>query len=255
MANPVRRDYRRHSSKKNSKRAAAPTLPSGEPVPACPTCLKNDPLCFCAQIKKLATKYHVLILQHPQEPDKELGTAQLTHLALTHSTLKIGLSWRNLSSVIGRETQNSRWAVLYLGSGAKTQEHLEPGLTLTDKNGVPLKPEESKKARKELEGIIVLDGTWSQAKTLWWRNAWLLKVRRAILNPTHKSLYGALRKEPRKECLSTIESVAEGLTSLGEPENVGNELRATFKTLLDKFEESKRAQRELRKTQTQSARH
>lgn len=243
------RDYRRHSSKKNSKRAT-PTLPSGEPVPVCEACLKTDALCFCAQIGKLATKYHVLILQHPQEPDKELGTAQLTHLALPNSTLKIGLSWRNLSAVVGRETQNSRWAVLYLGSGAKTQEHLEPGLTLTDKNGTPLKPEESKKARKELEGIIVLDGTWSQAKTLWWRNAWLLKVRRAILNPTRKSLYGALRKEPRKECLSTIESVAESLTSLGEPENVGNQLRATFTTLLDKFEESKRAQRELRKSQT-----
>jgi DTW domain-containing protein YfiP len=210
------------------------------PPVVCETCFKTEALCFCKELKPIATRLEVLILQHPQEPDKELGTATLAHLSLPKSTLKVGLSWRNLSAAVGKQTQNSKWAVLYLGSGAKTstkqEAQLVEGLTLTDKNGVPLKPEDSKKAMSEIEGIIILDGTWSQAKTLWWRNAWLLKVRRAILNPTHKSLYGKLRKEPRKECLSTIESIAETLTALGEPAKVGEDLRGVFSKLLYQFD-------------------
>jgi hypothetical protein len=31
-------------------------------------------------------------------------------------------------------------------------------------------------APSALDGLIVLDGTWSKAKTLWWRNPWLLSV-------------------------------------------------------------------------------
>jgi DTW domain-containing protein YfiP len=223
--------------------------PDFVPPETCDDCLKIKELCICATIKKLKTQHHVLILQHPQEPDKDLGTAQLAHLALPNSTLKIGLSWRNLSAALGRETQNQRWAVLYLGSGAKLaagSEKLVPGLNLTNKNGVPFESREGKKIKDELEGIIILDGTWSQAKTLWWRNAWLLKVRRAILNPTHKSLYGSLRKEPRRECLSTIESIAEGLNSLGEPANVGDELRGTFSTLLTRYQDEKKARKEKR---------
>jgi DTW domain-containing protein YfiP len=217
------------------------------PIPVCEKCFKAPPLCFCSELKALQTKHHVLILQHPQEPDKELGSAQVAHLSLLNSTLKVGLSWRNLASALGHETQNQKWAVLYLGSGAKiagtATSKIAPGLTLTDKNGVPLKPQDAAKAKSELEGIIVLDGTWSQAKTLWWRNAWLLKVRRAILNPVHKSLYGPLRKEPRKECLSTIESIAESLVSLGEAEQIGSDLRATFSKLLWLYEDSKRTER------------
>jgi DTW domain-containing protein YfiP len=217
------------------------------PPVVCETCFKPEALCFCKELKPISTRLEVLILQHPQEPDKELGTATLAHLSLPNSTLKVGLSWRNLSAAVGKETQNSKWAVLYLGSGAKTQAKLSEGLTLTDKNGVPMKDEDSKKAMRELEGIIILDGTWSQAKTLWWRNAWLLKVRRAILNPTHKSLYGRLRKEPRKECLSTIESIAETLTALGEPQKVGDDLRGVFSKLLYQFDLKQKAKKDVKK--------
>lgn len=214
-----------------------------EDLISCESCLKPLNLCVCSEIRKLSTRYHVVILQHPQEPDKDLGTARLAHLALPNSTLKIGLSWRNLSALLGRETQSSRWAVLYLGSGPKFQASpppkLKPGLCFVSKAGAPLSAEESKKVRSELEGIVVLDGTWSQAKALWWRNAWLLKLKRAVLVPSQKSLYGPLRKEPRRECLSTIESIAEALVDLGESPETGQVLRRVFQKLLDRYKESK----------------
>lgn len=208
----------------------APCLP-------CPQCLKTTDLCVCSFVEKLATRAHVLILQHPQEPDKDLGSARLAHLSLPNSTLKTGLSWPNLKAALGREAQNQRWAVLHLGSGIKagttradSQKASSP-FQLVSRNGELL--EDQREILKQLQGIVVLDGTWSQAKTLWWRNAWLLKLRRAILLPSQKSLYGELRKEPRRECLSTIESVALGLSALGEPAEVSGGLEKIFGKLLD----------------------
>lgn len=201
----------------------------------CSRCLKPDALCVCESICPLSTRIHTLILQHPQEPDKDLGSARLAHLALPNSTLQIGLSWPNLSKALGRPAQPQRWAVLYLGSGIKkgekTSQPLSPGLHFITRQGaLDLRPPQN----NEIEGLIVLDGTWSQAKALWWRNAWLLKTKRVILVPAQKSLYKELRREPRGECLSTIESIAESLVSLGEPSNTGQELRKLFSLLLEK---------------------
>jgi DTW domain-containing protein len=197
----------------------------------CAQCLKSADLCVCSLIHPLPTRTHILILQHPQEPDHEIGSARIAHLALPHSTLKVGLSWPNLSKALGREASPSRWGVLYLGSGVKSQAQQVPGpgLYFVSRQGTPVEA-----PNHSLEGVVILDGTWSQAKTLWWRNAWLLKLKRLVLKPTRKSLYKELRREPRAECLSTIESIAETLDQLGEPVQTGESLRSLFSELLNK---------------------
>ena len=199
-------------------------------LPTCDRCEKIPSLCVCQHIRPLDTRLHVLLLQHPQEPDKHLGSARLAHLSLPNSSLKIGLSWPNIKKALGRETSPSQWAVLHLGSGIKnatTPKGPQPVIHFVDKGGKKITPPEI-----PLEGIILLDGTWSQAKTLWWRNAWLLKCKRVILTPRQKSLYKELRKEPRKECLSTIEALAECLTALGEVPQVESQLKSVFAELL-----------------------
>ena len=227
-----------------------------DPTLECPRCGKPTALCVCAAIVPVATRTEVLILQHPQEPDKELGSALIAHLALPSSTLRIGLSWPNLRAALGREAQASRWAVLHLGSGVKqagagnksgdktrgkargkttsapptiTPTVGAPSITFLDRKGAPLADQ-----HLPIDGIVVLDGTWSQAKTLWWRNAWLLKLRRAVLHPSRPSLYRELRREPRPECAATIEAIAEALVAVGEPTSTGEALRAPFAALLDK---------------------
>ncbi|OFZ80895.1 MAG: hypothetical protein A2583_12345 [Bdellovibrionales bacterium RIFOXYD1_FULL_53_11] len=175
------------------------------------------------------TKLHVLMLQHPQEPDKQIGTARLAHETLANSSLVIGLSWPNLARALGRPSADpKRWAVLYLGSGIKAAgteiTGKNPGLFFVDKKGRPVAPP----LAGDLDGIIVLDGTWSQAKAIWWRNAWLLKLRRMILIPERPSLYGRLRKEPRSECLSSIEAIALTLGHLGEE-------KSTCEAMIDLF--------------------
>jgi DTW domain-containing protein YfiP len=206
----------------------------------CGDCGKPETLCVCASLKSQANRVGVLFFQHPQEPDKTLGSARLAHRALSNSVLKIGLSVPNLKKALGRgDSVPAKWGVLYLGSGVKGPAErpggfLKPGLYPVKKDGARLAPADAAGVLAALEGIILLDGTWSQAKTLWWRNSWLLKCPRLILVPRAKSLYGNLRKEPRRECLSTIETTAEALDLLGEDPAIGNHLRALFAELLAK---------------------
>ena len=53
----------------------------------------------------------VLILQHPQEQDRALGTARLTAFHLKNASFKIGLSWPSLTKMLGRRPTHraGRW--------------------------------------------------------------------------------------------------------------------------------------------------
>jgi DTW domain-containing protein len=88
-----------------------------EATPDCPHCHKPPALCICDSITPIENRVSLLILQHPQEQDRALGTARLTALHFKNAVLKIGLSWPSLSKALGRPVHDpSRWAVLYLGS-------------------------------------------------------------------------------------------------------------------------------------------
>lgn len=183
-------------------------------------------------MQQIANHLHVLILQHPQEPGVELGSAHILETCLAKCTLKVGLSWANLSKALGRSVDPKQWAVLYRGTGLlKASEPLPDASALyfVSKKGNPVPAPES-----QLEGIVVLDGTWSQAKAMWWRNPWLLKLRRVVLVPKSPSLYGKKRKEPQKDCVSTLESVAEVLVALGEPTSTHAALVSQFAEFLKK---------------------
>src|SRR4051812_7531837 len=71
-------------------------------------------------VEPFANSLRILVLQHPQEPDKELGSAALLVRALTNARLRVGLSWSSLSKALGEEAKPSEWAVLYLGSKGQT---------------------------------------------------------------------------------------------------------------------------------------
>jgi DTW domain-containing protein YfiP len=199
----------------------------------CPRCGKPLALCICDTVEAVDNEVEVLILQHPQEQDKLLGTARLATVALAKATFRVGLSWPSLAKALGRRADASRWAILYLGGAEENEGGGKREITLVGRKGETIG--DQGKALAGLEGIIVLDGTWSQAKTLWWRNPWVLKARRLILNPKKPSLYGKLRNEPRKEGLSTIESAGFALARIeGRPE-IETALDEIFGRMLYRF--------------------
>ena len=213
-----------------------PALQPADAAPdSCPHCGKPAPLCVCEAVGSVENRVAVLILQHPQEQDRLLGTARLAARQLSNATFKIGLSWPSLAKALGRPADASQWAVLHLGS-AKPSD-LPPGreVVALDRKGVVLPDQDS--ALKGVRGIVVFDGTWAQAKTLWWRNAWVLKAQRLALAPKRRSLYGDLRREPRRESLSTIEAIGLTLSAIeGKPE-IDAGLREGFAAMLAKYRE------------------
>jgi len=215
-----------------------------EPVADCPHCGKPMPLCICDSIAPIENRIALLILQHPQEQDRALGTARLTALHFKDAVLKIGLSWPSLSKALGRPVHDpSRWAVLYLGSANVGDLDTEAEIVAINRKGEIEEGQGS--ILSSIEGIVLLDGTWSQAKALWWRNAWMLKCQRVILGPKHPSRYGQLRKEPRRDGLSTIEAAGMLLGALERRPDITATLDASFGRMLARYRQVQREMPEL----------
>jgi len=210
---------------------------AAEVAPDCPHCHKPPALCICDSIMPIENRISLLILQHPQEQDRALGTARLTALHFKNAVLKIGLSWPSLSKALGRPVHDpSRWAVLYLGSAKVADLETDRDIVAINRKG---EIEDNQRAiLKDVEGIVLLDGTWSQAKALWWRNAWMLKCQRVILGPARPSRYGQLRREPRRDGLSTIEAAAMLLASLEKRPDLAETLYGSFERMLAKYREA-----------------
>lgn len=186
---------------------------------ACPNCLRHRDQCICGKIEHLKNRTRVVVLQHPQEQFKQFNSAKLLSLTLENSELVVGLSWQNHRAILGEDSQPGEWGVLHLKGGK-------------DLDGPPLEVFRKGKSKEPrecgLKGIIVLDGSWKQAKTLWWRNPWLLRLNRVSLNPAHASL----RNQVRIDKLSTLEAVSMVLGLLGEDPKISQSLVDQYRTLI-----------------------
>lgn len=201
---------------------------------SCQHCGRPADVCVCERVVELPTRPRVCVLMHPQEQDMVLGSARLAVQLLPKAELVVGLSWASLAHVVGEGAKPRDWAVLYPSQLPRslTARELAAPAVLMDRSGKPLK-------QTAVKGLLVLDGTWSQAKTLWWRNPWLLRMSRIVLNPREASIYGKLRKEPRKQYLSTLESIADALVALGEPPATRETMRRIFRALVQRARDAR----------------
>ena len=69
----------------NEIEAAVPAV-----IEDCERCGKPVTLCVCQDIEPIDNRIALLILQHPQEQDKALGTARLTALSFKKAVFKTG---------------------------------------------------------------------------------------------------------------------------------------------------------------------
>ena len=169
-----------------------------------------------------------------------MGTARLLTRSLADARVSVGLSWRNLGHALvsgneQRPVDPRQWGVLYLGAG-KVDENArrlcKDPLIALDRKGEPIADQAAGLAG--LQGLVALDGNWAQAKALWWRNAWLTRLRRFVVVPDGPSLYGDLRREARPDAVSTLEAVALALSVLEGDGAVREALLLPFRELLAK---------------------
>jgi DTW domain-containing protein YfiP len=209
----------------------APAAPVAEGVASCARCRKPRELCVCAALAEHKGRIGVLVLRHPQEKDRVLGTARLVELEVAGARIRTGLSWRNLDAALGRRAEPREWGVLFQGAKSDRPARAAPPVTVYDRKQPA---QDQARALAGIKGVIALDGNWSQAKTLWWRNPWLLKCRRLALNPALPSAYGELRREPRRDSLSTLEAVALALSVVEGDQGLYDRLVAPLKLLVER---------------------
>jgi DTW domain-containing protein YfiP len=125
-------------------------------------------MCLCDVVPRLAARTRVHVLQHPRERRHPLGTVRLLQLALPELREHV------------LELDRSRATPVDLPAGA--------GLLYPSEDARPLEP-------GALQDLVVLDGTWSQAKMLYRDNAWLRALPHYALSPTEGSRY-RIRPEP-----------------------------------------------------------
>jgi DTW domain-containing protein len=163
------------------------------PRPLCPSCRRPPRVCYCAALPRLPTRTRVVILQHPRERDMPIGTARMASLCLPQSSLHVGVRWDGHPELAGLLSDAARPPILlYPAAGARD--------ILTDPPPGPVT-------------LVVVDGTWSQAKTVVRDNAILGQLPRYAFTAPAPSQY-RIRREPRDEYVSTIEALMYVLGAL-----------------------------------------
>jgi hypothetical protein len=196
----------------------------------CLACGTVRALCVCDRIVVHESRVRVCVLQHPFERDTSINSARIVWRTLPASTRVVpGVAWPTWQAALGAGSPRASWAVVYpsqLPRPLRADERSAP-FVLMSRQGAPVET-------ASISGLVVLDGTWSQAKSMWWRNPWLLRLSRIVLHPREPSIYGRIRAEPKREYLSTLEAVADALVGLGEPEILRSDLRRAFRTLVQR---------------------
>lgn len=192
--------------------------PAFVPRRTCYRCFRPEGLCYCDELRPVDNRTRVIVVQHPREQFHPLNTARIAEHSL-RSSVVIRQRPSQVSAALLRAGVSSEAAILFPSADAEQLETLAP-----------------ERYPKE---IIVVDGTWSNAKTLLRDVPELARYRRLKFTPSQPSAY-RIRKEPRADYLSTIESVAYVLRHL-EPETEGiQHLEETFSRMIDRNIEARR---------------
>lgn len=169
----------------------------------CTTCLQPVFSCYCRQIRRFNPKIQFVILIHPIEFRRRIATGRMSHLCLENSRLIMGQDYSE-NTEVNELIQNPDSHSVMLYPGAQS-------LNLT-----PLS-EGERAARfpsnKDLV-IFVIDGTWATAKKMVYRSRNLAALSRICFSPPGPSNF-RVRKQPEKDCYSTIEAIHHTIELVG----------------------------------------
>lgn len=194
-------------------------LPGGSPADSrtadiqrwrqvCYRCHKPKLTCICDRIRRVHNRTKVWVIQHPRERFHPIGTARIAHLGLEN--VRVEVCYDRTAGAPGDLPTDA--ALIYPGDGVRD-------LTDLGEDELP-------------STLLVIDGTWAHAHTIYRDSPWLQHLPRYGLRPREAGRY-RLRKEPARDCVSTIEAVVQALAFL-EPDTPGlQDLIGTFDHMID----------------------
>ena len=176
----------------------------------CSQCGKSLKACICQWIHSLASNVELIILQHPSETKRPMGTARILTLSLSNSHYFEGENFTDHEALNQLLNQaNTEHFVLYPGEQA-----IEAQASIGHRAG---------KLR-----VILLDGTWKKAFKMWQLSTNLHHLPLLRLPDDLKGNY-RIRKAPSANALSTVEAGYHILSILQPNQD--------FSPLIDVFEQ------------------
>ena len=195
----------------------------------CDACHRPGPQCLCATLPpsgRIGLATDVLVLQHPVEfRRKTVSTVPVLGLVLENCRVLVGRSFGDeLEGLIDGAVEEGRTPLLlFPGEDAITldeegaaeelaRSRLQRGLESPAGTGAS-----SQTTARHL--LILVDGTWTQAKRMLRHSPVLLEKCQAVqfTGTDDRSIYDSIRKQPHGSCLSTLESCERTLRLL-EPD-------------------------------------
>jgi DTW domain-containing protein YfiP len=178
--------------------------------PLCQRCHRPATACWCAGLTPIETTTRVVFLQHPREAKVAIGTARIAHLGLAGSELHEGVDFADHPRVAELVARPGT-ALLFPGEGAIAPDALED-------------PPET---------LLVIDGTWPQARKMMARNPALRALPRIGFLPRKPGNY-RIRREPAAHCVATVEAVVEVLTAFGLTDSQLAPLLGAFDSMVER---------------------
>lgn len=173
-------------------------------------CRRPRRVCFCDALTSIESRTRVVFVQHPRESRVPISTCRMAHLSLPNSEMHVAL-------------------------GAEGEPKLE-AWARTEGTAVLFPGEESVDVAqlKEMpKTLIVVDGTWSNARKVVERSPALRSLPRIGFLPERPGNY-RIRKEPKEHCLSTIEAVAFVLEKLEKAPGKFQPMLRAFDAMVEK---------------------
>lgn len=181
----------------------------------CSQCGKSLKACICQWIQSLPSKVELVILQHPSESNRPMGTARILTLSLANSHCFVGEDFSQHSALNQLLAQPEvPHFVLYPGEGAVNHQYVADHV-----------------AKAQKLRIILLDGTWKKAYKMWQLSS-NLHVLPLIRLPENLQGNYRIRKAPSDNSLSTVEAGYHILRLL-QPETDYSSLITAFNQMIE----------------------
>jgi DTW domain-containing protein YfiP len=170
----------------------------------CQVCLRAQKACYCQALRPIDVPMTFVILMHPIEFRRGIATGRMAHLSLQRSHLVVGQDF----------TADAKVARL-LGEPRYRPLLLYPGVRSTDLS--TLTGEQRRAAYSDGRELLifVVDGTWATARKTMRLSHNLRALEQVAFTPTTESRFH-VRKQPRVDCLSTIEAIHHTIELLGD---------------------------------------
>lgn len=175
----------------------------------CYACFRPRAECLCDTLPRIENRTPILVLQHRRESFHAFNTARMVRYSLANSRFVVG----HVREIAEQLVLDAGAALLFPGETAEVLAELP--------------------ADRRPQQLVVVDGTWHQAKTLVRDIPALGALPRVRLRPAEPSRY-RIRREPHVEALSTVEAVVDALRTLEPDTPGGDELLTAFRRMVDR---------------------